>query len=101
MNLYVGNLSHLVKEAELRLLFEGQGLGKVLFMREANPSNDLAKGYAIISLDEGVQAHIAVSALNGKKLKGFQMVVRPIDDHTWTNMYAQYKQQEGVMRRAS
>lgn len=91
MNLYVGNLSHQVSEAELHLLFEGQGLGKILFVREANPNNSRAKGYAIIALGDGVQAHIAVSSLNGKKLKGLPLVVRPIDDRTWNHMYVQHR----------
>lgn len=101
MNLYVGNLSHKVNEAELHLLFEGQGLGRVLFVREANPNKPTSKGYAIVGLDDGIQAHLAVSALNGKKLKGMAMVVRPIDDSTWNHMYVQHQQNGMQIRQAS
>ncbi|MDH5648203.1 MAG: RNA-binding protein [Gammaproteobacteria bacterium] len=101
MNLYVGNLSASVNEAEIHLLFEGQGLGKILFMRAADPNKPGSRGYAIIDLEDGIQAHIAISALNGKKLKGLPLVLRPINDKTWSHMHARHQWQSMQARYAS
>jgi len=75
MNLYVGNLSKLVTQADLEWIFEG--LGHIIFLRLAcDPYNDHARGYAFVAMDNRRQAEIAVSAMSGAYLKGTCLIVR-------------------------
>ncbi len=80
MNLYIGNLSRTVTEADLELIFEG--LGHIVFVRLAPPGGDReARGYAFVAVADEGQARLAVNAMNGKYLKGLRLIVRPVLDH--------------------
>lgn len=79
MNIYVGNLSRTVNEGDLELIFEG--LGHLVFVRLAQPTEDSdARGYAFVAVADDRQAEIAVTAMNGKYLKGLRLIVRPVLD---------------------
>ncbi len=86
MNIYVGNISPRVSEAELHLIFEGQGLGRILFIQEADPDVTQSKGYAIVELETEEQLRVATTVLNGKKLKNQTLIIRRIDEHNWNHM---------------
>ena len=80
MNLYIGNLSRMVTEADLEIIFEG--LGHIVFVRLAPPSADReTRGYAFVAVADEGQAKLAVNAMNGKYLKGLRLIVRPVLDH--------------------
>lgn len=97
MNLYVGNLSSRVREAELHMLFEGQGFGKIIAIKEANPASPGSSGYAIIELSDRVQANVAVRLLNGRKLRGQSLVVRTIEGKNWNHAWFQQLRHEVPM----
>ncbi len=79
MNLYVGNLARTVTEADLEVIFEG--LGHIVFLRLAQGDDRLdARGYAFVSVVDDRQARLAVTAMNGKYLKGLRLIVRPVVD---------------------
>ncbi len=80
MNLYIGNLSRMVTEADLETIFEG--LGHIVFARLAPLTEGReARGYAFVAVADEGQARVAVSAMNGKYLKGLRLIVRPVLDH--------------------
>lgn len=79
MNIYVGNLSRTVTEGDLEVIFEG--LGHLVFVRLAHGAqDDGARGYAFVAVSNDRQAEIAVTAMNGKYLKGLRLIVRPVLD---------------------
>ncbi len=79
MNLYIGNLSRMVTEADLEIIFEG--LGHIVFVRLAPPGGDReSRGYAFVAVADEGQANLAVNAMNGKYLKGLRLIVRPVLD---------------------
>ncbi len=79
MNLYVGNLSRTVTEADLGIIF--QGFGQVVFACLAPAADDhRARGYALVAVADKRQAERAVSTMNGKYLKGLRLIVRPVLD---------------------
>ncbi len=79
MNLYIGNLSRTVTEADLEVIFEG--LGHIVFVHLV-PGADHhdARGYAFVAVADERQAELAVNAMNGKYLKGLRLIVRPVLD---------------------
>ena len=89
MNIYIGNISPRVREAELYLLFEGQGLGKILFIKPGDPDNEERRGYAIVAIERDEQARVASQVLNGKRLKGIPLIVRTVDEQNWNHMVMQ------------
>lgn len=79
MNLYVGNLSGAVIEADLDVIFEG--LGEVVFTHLVSSEEDEnARGYAFVAVSCEKQALLAVNAMDGKYLKGLRLIVRPVLD---------------------
>lgn len=81
MHLYVGNLAPTVTEGDLRLIFDGAG--EVVFTQlAARGGADDARGYAYVSLTDGAQAQIAVTALHGRYLKGAALVVEVVAERT-------------------
>ncbi len=79
MNLYVGNLSRMVIEADLEVIFEG--LGYVVFTRLAQAHEDAdARGYAFVAVRNEKQAQLVISGMDGKYLKGLRLIVRPVLD---------------------
>lgn len=75
MNLYVGNLSPAVKQADLNSIFDG--MGHVLYAQlAANEAGD--RGFAFVNVPNDERARTAVAALNGTLLKGEKLTVSPM-----------------------
>ncbi|HAS81361.1 MAG TPA: RNA-binding protein [Verrucomicrobia bacterium] len=74
MELYVGNLSYDMSEAELKKTF-GE-FGDVLSIRVIkNKFNDRSKGYGFVEMATQSGADKAVKAMNGKEILSRKMVV--------------------------
>jgi len=74
IELYVGNLSYDMTEAELDKTFSAYG--KVLSVRVIkNKFNDRSKGYGFVEMAEQGGADKAVKAMSGKEVMGRKMVV--------------------------
>lgn len=74
MNMYVGNLSFEVNENELKELmgeFGNVASAKIITDRESGRS----KGFGFVEMDDNAEASKAINGLNGKMLKGRNMVV--------------------------
>lgn len=74
MNIYVGNLAYNATDEELRAAFEAFGTVtsvKIVRDRESGRS----RGFAFVEMDDGEGAQNAVAQLNGKDLKGRNLVV--------------------------
>lgn len=68
-NLYVGNLSYSVRDAELQALFEQFGKvdnAHVICDRDSNRS----KGYGFVEMPDDAEAQAAIDGLNGKENNG-------------------------------
>jgi len=75
MNLYIGNLSPAVQQADLHSIFDG--MGHVLYARlAANEVGD--RGYAFVNVPNDERARTAVASLNGTLLKGEKLTVSPM-----------------------
>jgi RNA recognition motif-containing protein len=69
MNIYVGNLSHTLDEAELREAFAAYGevsSVKVLMDRETGRS----RGFGFVEMPNQAEAEAAVAEINGKEIGG-------------------------------
>ena len=69
MNLYIGNLSWTISEAELQQTFEEFGevsSCKIVKDKMTNRS----KGFAFVEMPNADEANAAITALNGKDVKG-------------------------------
>ncbi len=74
VELYVGNLPYDLSEDELNALFTKYG--KIVAARIiTNKFNNKSKGYAFVTMADASGAQSAVDALNGKDIKGRQLVV--------------------------
>jgi len=72
--LYVGNLSYDVSERDLARAFEN--FGKVSFARIIkNRFSGKSKGFGFVQMIDRSQMKAAISALDGKELKGRKIVV--------------------------
>ena len=75
MNMYVGNLSYIVKESDLRQVMEEYGVVesvKLITDRETRRS----KGFAFVEMPESSEASNAIKELNGAEYAGRPMVVK-------------------------
>ena len=73
-NLYVGNLPHSTKEAELRALFEAHGaVDKVSIVTDRETGR--SRGFAFVEMVNSSEADTAISALNGSDLGGRTLTV--------------------------
>lgn len=69
MNIYVGNLSYRMTDAELKEAFAPFGevkRAKIVMDRETNRS----KGFGFVEMDDDVAAKKAIEELNGKDVGG-------------------------------
>jgi RNA recognition motif-containing protein len=69
MNIYVGNLSYSLSDAELREAFAGYGevsSAKVLMDRETGRS----RGFGFVEMPNQSEAEAAIAQLNGKEVGG-------------------------------
>lgn len=75
MNMYVGNLSYNVKEADLREVMEEYGtVGSVKLIVDRDTRR--SKGFAFIEMPEDAEANNAIKQLNGAEYAGRQMIVK-------------------------
>lgn len=75
MNMYIGNLSYNVKEADLRDVMEEFGTVdsvKLIVDRDTRRS----KGFAFVEMPENAEAIKAINELNGAEYEGRAMVVK-------------------------
>lgn len=75
MNMYVGNLSYRVKEADLRQVMEEYGIVdsvKMITDRETHKS----KGFAFVEMPNEEEAKKVIAELNGAQYEGRAMVVK-------------------------
>jgi len=69
MKLYVGNLSFETTENDLQDLFEQHGtVNEVHLMMDRITGK--SRGFAFVTMNDGTQAGVAMSALNGHQLNG-------------------------------
>lgn len=74
MNMYVGNLNFGVSERELTELLEQFGTVnsvKIIIDRDTQRS----KGFGFVEMEDSTEANNAIRELNGKELKGRQIVI--------------------------
>ena len=75
MNIYVGNLSYRVKEADLQQVMEDYGTViscKVIMDRETGKS----KGFGFVEIADDAAGAKAIAELNGAEYEGRTMVVK-------------------------
>ena len=75
MNMYIGNLSYRVNEADLRQVMEEYGTVdsvKLITDRETRKS----KGFAFVEMPNDDEAKNVIAELNGAEYEGRQMVVK-------------------------
>lgn len=73
-NLYVGNLPHSTREAELRALFEAHGaVDKVSIVTDRETGR--SRGFAFVEMVNSSEADTAIAALNGSDLGGRTLTV--------------------------
>ena len=81
-NLYVGNLPHSTREAELRALFEAHGaVDKVSIVTDRETGR--SRGFAFVEMLDASEADKAIAALNGSELGGRTLTIneaRPKSD---------------------
>ncbi len=83
MNLYAGNLSRDLSESELREAFEAFGSVTSCSIIKDKFSGD-SRGFGFVEMANKAEAVKAISALNGKELKGRTLTVneaRPRSDN--------------------
>ena len=74
VNIYVGNLSYEIAEAELSQAFSAHGVvgqAKVIMDRETGRS----RGFGFVEMANDAEAEAAITALNGAELGGRTLVV--------------------------
>ncbi len=83
MNIYVGNLHHSVTDDDLKNTFEEHGKVESAKVIKDRFSGD-SKGFGFVEMPSRDEAKMALINLNGKDLKGKQIVVseaRPRKDN--------------------
>lgn len=89
MNIYVGNLSYKMTEAELEELFAKFGAvlsAKIIMDRETNRS----KGFAFVEMEDNTAAQEAIEQLNNKDVDGRSLRVneaKPKEDRPRRSSY--------------
>ena len=83
MNIYVGNLSYDMTEAQLRELFETYG--EVTSCRIIEDKfTGRSKGFGFVEMSDKSQAEAAISGLNGKSFSGRPLTVNEARPKTET-----------------
>lgn len=78
MNIFVGNLSCTVGEADLEVLFHDVAdivFARLLSPREPDPD---ARGYAFLAFFDDMHARSAIDTLDGVYFKGTRLIVRHV-----------------------
>jgi len=74
MNLYIGNLSYNLEEAELEDAFKAYGEVKsVKIIKDRETGN--SKGFGFVEMSSSEEGTASIEALNGKELKGREIRV--------------------------
>ena len=74
MNIFVGNLSRTVTEAELRAAFHPFGeIASVSIVKDQ--SSGVSKGFGFVEMPKQEEAEAAIKSLNGKELGGKSLTV--------------------------
>lgn len=74
MNIYVGNLPFAASESDIEQVFSGFGaVESVKIIRDRDSGR--SKGFGFVIMNNDSEAQSAISALNGKELKGRNLVV--------------------------
>ena len=74
MKMYVGNLSFETTENDLQDLFQQHGtVNEVNLMVDRFTAK--SRGFAFVTMNDGAQADIAMTALNGRELSGRTLTV--------------------------
>jgi RNA recognition motif-containing protein len=74
MNIYVGNLSREVSEADLRQAFEAFGqVTRAAIVKDKFTGE--ARGFGFVEMPNDTEAQAAMNALNGKDMKGRVLTV--------------------------
>jgi RNA recognition motif-containing protein len=74
MNIYVGNLSREATEDELRTTFEAFGKVSTATIIKDKFSGE-SRGFAFVEMPVKAEAQAAITALNGKEIKGRSLVL--------------------------
>ncbi|GMV37522.1 MAG: RNA-binding protein [Fimbriimonadales bacterium] len=83
MNIYVGNLSYDMTEAQLREIFETYG--EVTSCRIIEDKfTGRSKGFGFVEMSDKAQAEAAISGLNGKDFSGRALTVNEARPKTET-----------------
>jgi RNA recognition motif-containing protein len=78
MNIYIGNLSFTTSEDTLKILFEEFGeVQSVKVIKDRFSGRP--KGYGFIEMPSNSEADQAIKALNGNRIEGNNIKVRPTD----------------------
>ncbi len=75
--LYVGNLNSQMSDSELRAIVEPFGTVTSVHVVRDDLTGQ-SRGYAFVEMSEGGRAARAVAELNGKRIDGHRLVVRPL-----------------------
>jgi RNA recognition motif-containing protein len=78
MNIYIGNLSFTTTEDTLKTLFEEFGVVESIKLIKDRFSGR-PKGYGFIEMPSNSEADQAIKALNGNRIEGNHIKVRPAD----------------------
>lgn len=81
MNIYVGNLSRDVTEADLRQLFEQYGQVESVAVIKDKFSGE-SRGFGFVELASKAEAEAAIAALNGKEFKRRTLTVNEAKPRT-------------------
>lgn len=74
MNIYVGNISWKLTDAELKTAFEAHGqVSTARIIKEKYTGK--SRGFGFVEMPEKSEAETAITNLNGKELKGREIVV--------------------------
>lgn len=74
MNIYVGNLAYNATDEELKAAFEAFGtVTSVKIVRDRDSGR--SRGFAFVEMEDGEGAQNAVAQMNGRDLKGRNLVV--------------------------
>jgi len=79
MNIYVGNLSYEVTEADIKQEFEAFGEVKSVSLIKDNYSGQ-SKGFGFVEMPKLTEGQTAITELNGKELKGRRITVNGARD---------------------
>lgn len=80
MEIYVGDISKKITKEELQILFEKWGTVSLIKFKRDLFSGE-SKGYAFVNMPIRSEAKKAIEKLNGKKVKGQELIVKEARSH--------------------